>query len=82
MNVILFKDNINLLLIKEFAKKAKGLVAELAPPYGQNTWESRRKGVRAARLAVCCNYFSKKKKKIAKKWQENLSPEYNYVKIL
>ena len=60
MNVILFKDNINLLLIKEFAKKAKGLVAELAPPYGQNTWESRRKGVRAARYVVI---ISPKKKK-------------------
>ena len=38
----------------------KGLVTELAPPHVQSTWGSRRENVRTARLAACCNYFSKK----------------------
>ena len=42
---------------------AKGLVAELAPPHTQSTWGSRGKRVRAAGLAACHNYLSKKKKK-------------------
>ena len=41
---------------------AKGLVDELIPLHAQSTWGSRRKRVRAAGLAACCNYFSKKKK--------------------
>ena len=40
---------------------AKGLVIELTPPHTQSAWRSRRKRVRAAGLAACCNYFSKKK---------------------
>ena len=41
----------------------KGLVAKLAPPHAQNAWGSRGENVRVVGLAVCCNYFSKKKKK-------------------
>ena len=41
---------------------AKDLVAELTPPYAQSAWGSRGERVRVAGLAVCCNYFSKKKK--------------------
>ena len=41
---------------------AKGLVAELTFPHAQSIWESRRERLRAAGLAACCNYISKKKK--------------------
>ena len=41
---------------------AKGLVAELGPPYVKSAWGSKGERVQAARLVVCCNYFSKKKK--------------------
>ena len=41
---------------------AKGLVAKLGPPYIKSAWGSKGERVRVARLAVCCNYFSKKKK--------------------
>ena len=44
----------------------KSLVAELAPPHVQSAWGSKGEMVRVVRLAVCCNYFSKKKKKINK----------------
>ena len=40
----------------------KGLVAKLTSPHVQGAWGFRGKKVRAAELAVCCNYFSKKKK--------------------
>ena len=45
--------------IQTRVKDAKGLVAELAPPHTQNAWRSRGERVRAARLAVCCNYLLK-----------------------
>ena len=45
--------------IQTRVKDAKGLVAELAPPHAQNAWGSRGERVRAARLAVCCNYLLK-----------------------
>ena len=41
---------------------AKGLVAELAHQHAQISWGFRGWRVRVARLAACCNYFSKKKK--------------------
>ena len=44
-------------------KKAKGLIAELAPPHVQSDWGSRGERVRVVGLAACCNYSSKKKKK-------------------
>ena len=47
-------------------KCAKGLVAELTPPHAQSAWGSRGENVRAMQLAVCCNYFSKKKKSVKK----------------
>ena len=34
---------------------------ELAPLHAQNPWGSRRERVRAAELAACYNYFSKKR---------------------
>ena len=43
---------------------AKGLAAKLALPHVLSAWGSREEMVRAARLAVCCNYFYKKKKKM------------------
>ena len=48
---------------KLFCFFAKGLVAELAPSHAQSAWGFRGERVWAARLAVCCNYCSKKKKK-------------------
>ena len=42
-------------------KNAKGLVTKLAPPHAQSAWGSRGERVRVARLAICCNYLSKKK---------------------
>ena len=45
--------------IQTRVKDAKSLVAELAPPHAQNTWGSRGERVRAAGLAVSCNYLSK-----------------------
>ena len=41
--------------------KVKSFVVELALPHAQSAWGSREKRVRAAGLAACCNYFSKKK---------------------
>ena len=40
---------------------AKGLVVELAHPHAQSAWGSRGERIRAAELAACCNYLSKKK---------------------
>ena len=48
----------NHLLIKAYVKS---LVVKLAPIHVQSVWGSRGERVRAAGLAVCCNYFSKKK---------------------
>ena len=45
--------------IQTQVKDAKGLVAELAFSHSQNAWGSRGERVRAAGLAVCCNYLSK-----------------------
>ena len=35
----------------------------MPPPHAQSVWGSREEKVRAAGLAVCCDYLSKKKKK-------------------
>ena len=43
---------------------AKGLVGELALLHAQSAWGLRGERIRAAGLIVCCNYFSKKKKKL------------------
>ena len=51
------------------SKKQKNV--ELAPLHVQSAWRSRGERVRAARLAACCNYFSKKKIK-EKKIEEPL----------
>ena len=40
------------------------IIAELAPPHAQSARESRGEMVWAAELTACCNYFSKKKKKL------------------
>ena len=50
---------------------AKGLVAELVPPYVQSAWRSREERVRAARLVTCCNYFSRKRKRKKEKNKNN-----------
>ena len=60
MNLIIFLVK-NLMLGNE-VWIAKSLAVELAPPHAQSAWGSRGKSVRAAGLAACCNYFSKKKK--------------------
>ena len=51
---------------------AKGLVAELVPPYVQSAWRSREERVRAARLVTCCNYFSRKRKRKKNKNNNNV----------
>ena len=40
---------------------AQSLVVELALPYVQSAWGFRGERVRAAGLAACCNYLSRKK---------------------
>ena len=41
---------------------AKDLVVELTPPHVYSAWGFKAEMVRVAGLAVCCIYFSKKKK--------------------
>ena len=41
---------------------SKGFIVELAPLHIQSAWGFRGKRIRAAGLAACCNYVSKKKK--------------------
>ena len=43
---------------------AKGLVAKLTLPNVQSIWGFREERVRATNLVACCNYLSKKKKKV------------------
>ena len=52
---------------------AKGLVTELAPLHIQSVWRFRGERIQAVRLAACCNYFSKKKKKSWSFWYLRLS---------
>ena len=47
---------------------AKGLVAELTPPHAQSACGFRGERVRTVGLAICCNYFSKKKKSMDSCW--------------
>ena len=57
---------------------AKGLAAKLALPHVLSAWGSREEMVRAARLAVCCNYFYKKKKNVGewdKFWNIDMDKE-------
>ena len=58
---------------------AKGLVAKLGPPYVKSAWGSKGKRVRVARLAVCCNYFSKKKKQLC--YKVNILYQYLFVSM-
>ena len=37
--------------------------SELAPPHAQSAWASRGERIRVTRLAVYCNYLSKKRNK-------------------
>ena len=46
--------------------KAKGLVAEFAPPDAQSAWGFRGERVWVAGLAAYCNYLKKKSVKIEK----------------
>ena len=50
-----------MLIILRIKSLAKGLVAELAPPYVQSAWGSRGEKVQATGLVACCNYFFKNK---------------------
>ena len=57
---------------------AKGLVAELVPPYVQSAWRSREERVRAARLVTCCNYFSRKRKRKKEKKKKKQEQQQCY----
>ena len=41
------------------------LITKLAPSHAQSAWKSRGEIVRTGRSTACCNYFSKKKKKLS-----------------
>ena len=55
------KQIYNIIITTLLARVAKGLVAKLAPPHAQSAWGFRGEMIRVAGLAVCYNYFSKKK---------------------
>ena len=58
------RKNLYFLAVLGSIIKAKGLVAELTLSHAQSAWGSREERVRAAGLAVYCNYLSKKKEKV------------------